>query len=261
MYGTCFLLNPHCTIEIRNSGQSPLSLWFFLTFSMHMNQSHPPALLEAGEFTVPHFEVLVRELQEIAQHQYTADTLQQMAAHHSFQKLMGSLLQHLGPHQKTEKFPAGCAGNHCFAEGKITSKTYPLRSLPGKLKISNRRFTHWFKLLTGTNVSGYMTALRINHAKELLLGGGRLQEIANTVGYRDEYYFNRRFRQTVGISPRSIHSQSSQEAGEHLRNELSRPFACAWYSPHCCRQQPDEQPASARAKLRYSQGQQHPDAA
>ncbi|MFD2881458.1 hypothetical protein ACFTAO_45205 [Paenibacillus rhizoplanae] len=29
MYGTCFLLNPHCTIEIRNSGQSPLSLWFF----------------------------------------------------------------------------------------------------------------------------------------------------------------------------------------------------------------------------------------
>ncbi|WP_339220936.1 AraC family transcriptional regulator [Paenibacillus sp. FSL H8-0332] len=199
MYGTCFLLNPHCTIEIRNSGQSPLSLWF-LTFSMHMNQSHPPALLEAGEFTVPHFEVLVRELQEIAQHQYTADTLQQMAAHHSFQKLMGSLLQHLGPHQKTEN--SRQAVLEIIASLKENyQQDVSVEELARQAKISNRRFTHWFKLLTGTNVSGYMTALRINHAKELLLGGGRLQEIANTVGYRDEYYFNRRFRQTVGISP------------------------------------------------------------
>ncbi|WP_341277947.1 helix-turn-helix domain-containing protein [Paenibacillus sp. FSL H8-0537] len=199
MYGTCFLLNPHCTIEIKNTDQSPLSLWI-LTFSIHTNESHPPSLLNAGEFSVPSFEALIRELKEIAKHQHTADAQEKMAAHNSFQKLMGSLLQHLGPHKKTEN--SRQAVLEIIAKLKENyQQDVSVEELARQAKISIRRFTHWFKLLTGTNVSGFMTALRINQAKQLLLSGGRLQEIADTVGYRDEFYFNRRFKQTVGISP------------------------------------------------------------
>jgi ABC-type Fe3+-hydroxamate transport system substrate-binding protein len=43
----------------------------------------------------------------------------------------------------------------------------------------------------------------IRRAKELLhISSNRLSDIARQVGYQDEHYFSRRFKQTVGLSPR-----------------------------------------------------------
>ncbi|WP_270170927.1 AraC family transcriptional regulator [Paenibacillus sp. SYP-B4298] len=65
------------------------------------------------------------------------------------------------------------------------------------------QFTLIFQELTGRKPLDYITELRIRRSKELLIQeSAPLREIARQVGFTDEYYFNRRFRQLTGLSPR-----------------------------------------------------------
>ncbi|AZN39954.1 AraC family transcriptional regulator [Paenibacillus albus] len=65
------------------------------------------------------------------------------------------------------------------------------------------QYTAIFKELTGKKPLDYLTELRINLAKEWLTGTeSTLREIAEQVGFTDEYYFSRRFRLITGFSPR-----------------------------------------------------------
>ena len=59
-----------------------------------------------------------------------------------------------------------------------------------------------YKAATGQNVNEYLTALRIEKAKELLLDGHKkTHEVALSVGYRDASYFSALFKKRVGRSP------------------------------------------------------------
>ncbi|MCQ6561814.1 ABC transporter substrate-binding protein [Paenibacillus mendelii] len=65
------------------------------------------------------------------------------------------------------------------------------------------QFSAIFKGLTGKKPLDYLTELRIKQSKDWLLQSDEsLRNIAERVGFTDEYYFNRRFRQTTGMSPR-----------------------------------------------------------
>ncbi|SDT08677.1 iron complex transport system substrate-binding protein [Paenibacillaceae bacterium GAS479] len=58
-----------------------------------------------------------------------------------------------------------------------------------------------FKQTVGKSPIDYMIALRIDKAKELLLNtDATLQEIAESVGFSDDSYFNRMFKKQVGLS-------------------------------------------------------------
>ncbi|MFG0217029.1 helix-turn-helix domain-containing protein [Brevibacillus porteri] len=59
----------------------------------------------------------------------------------------------------------------------------------------------------------YLTQLRMNKAKELLLTAApdkNIREIASSVGYLDEFYFSRRFKENSGYSP-STYKKSRHE--------------------------------------------------
>lgn len=59
-----------------------------------------------------------------------------------------------------------------------------------------------FKQLNGRSVMDYLSELRINQAKVLMENPKmKLRDIAKQVGYQDEYYFIRKFKQQVGIPP------------------------------------------------------------
>ncbi|GGG59985.1 helix-turn-helix domain-containing protein [Paenibacillus radicis (ex Gao et al. 2016)] len=69
--------------------------------------------------------------------------------------------------------------------------------------VRRAEYSSLFQQLTGNKPLDYLTELRMKRAKELLLlSNGPLRDIAHHVGFRDEYYFNRRFRQSMGISPK-----------------------------------------------------------
>ena len=71
------------------------------------------------------------------------------------------------------------------------------------LGMSEFRFMRFFKKATGMTFVKYLTQMRLAHAYRLLAGSGRsIAEIAAAVGFSDQSYFDRRFRQQFGETPR-----------------------------------------------------------
>ncbi|MCP3773795.1 AraC family transcriptional regulator [Paenibacillus sp. MZ04-78.2] len=91
--------------------------------------------------------------------------------------------------------------------------------------ITPKYFVDLFKKTYGQSAMDYLTDLRINRAKRYLMESEeRLREIAQKVGYRDEFYFSRKFKKEVGVSPsdyvkkakRQIAACSSSVTGQLL---------------------------------------------
>lgn len=79
--------------------------------------------------------------------------------------------------------------------------------------ISPKYFVDLFKKTYGLSAMDYLTAVRINHAKRYLAESGeRLRDIALKVGYKDEFYFSRKFKKEVGVSP----SDFAKNAKRHI---------------------------------------------
>lgn len=71
-----------------------------------------------------------------------------------------------------------------------------------------------FQTLTGSKPLEYITQLRVEKAKQLLLTFPKrlLREIALEVGFKDEYYFSRQFRKLEGVTPK----QYAHHAVQHV---------------------------------------------
>jgi AraC-like DNA-binding protein len=66
------------------------------------------------------------------------------------------------------------------------------------------QYSRAFKAATGKKPTDYLAELRVRHAKSLLASSKEpLREISRQVGFKDEYYFSRRFTQLTGSSPRA----------------------------------------------------------
>ncbi|MNC33069.1 HTH-type transcriptional activator Btr [compost metagenome] len=50
-------------------------------------------------------------------------------------------------------------------------------------------------------VTQYVTAERIAKAKEMLIGGSQVQEVANALGYEERRYFSEVFKKITGKTP------------------------------------------------------------
>ncbi|MCU6339387.1 helix-turn-helix transcriptional regulator, partial [Enterobacter quasiroggenkampii] len=93
-------------------------------------------------------------------------------------------------------------------------------------------YSQLFKRKMKKSPTEYLTDLRINQAKhQLLQPSGKIRDIARDVGYKDEFYFSRRFKACSGIAPtaymkkRHIHIVSpSQPYTDHLFTLGVKPF-------------------------------------
>lgn len=75
--------------------------------------------------------------------------------------------------------------------------------------ISPKYFVDLFKKNYGQSAMDFVTDLRISRAKRYLQESDeRLRDIALKVGYRDEFYFSRKFKKEVGVSPSEYVKQS-----------------------------------------------------
>lgn len=89
-----------------------------------------------------------------------------------------------------------------YIEGHFAS-AFSLSELADLCGMSLTSFRREFRRTFGKTPLAYRDALRIDYAKELLLGGYyTLAEIAERCGYSDVGYFIRIFRREVGVTPR-----------------------------------------------------------
>lgn len=86
-----------------------------------------------------------------------------------------------------------------------------VRELSAESCLSQSRFIHLFKEVTERSYTDFIIDIRIEKAKELLLGSSlSVREIAEAVGFENQNYFSRCFRNRVGISPREYKSLDNE---------------------------------------------------
>jgi AraC-like DNA-binding protein len=69
--------------------------------------------------------------------------------------------------------------------------------------MSESRFMRYFRTAAGMTFVSYLTHIRLTHAARLLRERDlNISEVADTVGFRDQSYFDRQFRQEFLMTPR-----------------------------------------------------------
>ncbi|WP_373231312.1 helix-turn-helix domain-containing protein [Cohnella sp.] len=90
---------------------------------------------------------------------------------------------------------------------EFMAQTYPkdtitLARLADIAGLSPAYYSYLFKREVGKSPIEYLTDLRIKRAKELVFHPNeQLKRVAMSIGFKDEHYFSRRFKQRVGLSP------------------------------------------------------------
>ena len=79
------------------------------------------------------------------------------------------------------------------------------------MKDARAAFAKRFKDRVGQPMFEYLTALRMQHARDLLRGTElRLYDIANQVGYESDLAFAKAFKRLLGITP-TMYRKKSQD--------------------------------------------------
>lgn len=77
-----------------------------------------------------------------------------------------------------------------------------IEQLAQMTKLSPKYFVDLFKRKYGRSAMEYAAELRMKEAKRLMMQADlKLREIAHRVGYSDEFYFSRKFKKEIGVSP------------------------------------------------------------
>ncbi|AUM63339.1 AraC family transcriptional regulator [Brevibacillus laterosporus] len=78
--------------------------------------------------------------------------------------------------------------------------------------VSSKYFGELFKKTYGIGAIEYVTKVRMNQAKQFMSRPQvRLKDVAHQIGYNDEFYFSRKFKQEVGVSPTTYMKQRQKK--------------------------------------------------
>lgn len=99
---------------------------------------------------------------------------------------------------------------NALAELSYTKQDFSVQSAADGIGISKNYFISLYKEHTGMGYWEYVTKLRMEKAKEILLfTDAAVGETASLVGYDSEYYFSRKFKEYTGMSPKQFQKSNS----------------------------------------------------
>ncbi|MFS0554718.1 helix-turn-helix domain-containing protein [Brevibacillus sp. 179-C9.3 HS] len=225
----CWITAPRQRIQI--SCASHVLDFYHLTFRIvHMGvpipttaESAPEDFFCIGELTCTPFSRVVEAIAEIYKHREATESLQRFYNHVRFEELLCNLARQNVP-GKTSLDPRRAVERSIEYVDEHYQDALTVEQLAEEAHVARWRYTQLFKEMTGQIPLDYINHLRINRAKQLLLmTGDRINEIAQNVGFNSEYYFNRRFKQSVGLAPgkyRNIHRDDLRVVSLYMEDYL-----------------------------------------
>ncbi|SFB39331.1 ABC-type Fe3+-hydroxamate transport system, substrate-binding protein [Cohnella sp. OV330] len=216
--GACLMLHPQaiCRLEAGVIGMTGYRFEFEMSGLQHSSEGKTglETLDEwlaswTHEFGASAAGMLL-EAEHLHRSRNEADELERLDRQIRFQSLLLSMLR---------AYRSAAAGEQSLRQAVGRSVEYVRAHYAQPLSIgrlaemtaTNRwRYTQLFKEETGQLPIDFLNTVRIDKAQEmLLLTGDKLKQIALAVGYSNEYYFNRKFKQKVGITPGQYRSRNT----------------------------------------------------
>ncbi|WP_372638023.1 ABC transporter substrate-binding protein [Cohnella sp.] len=198
----CLIVPPHRSLRIMSEGMSPLGLYRLDFWVERDEDGFFGRIIEA---TFEPFAPLNDWLQSLnwkREHGLVSDRLDAFQEHIRFQQTLYEILSRSKADAR-DSDARGVVERTIRHLNERFHEPVTVEQLARMANMSRRWYGALFKEITGQNPIDYLTELRIRRAKELLpLHPGSLYEVARLVGFQDEHYFSRRFKQTVGMSPR-----------------------------------------------------------
>ncbi|WP_315795163.1 helix-turn-helix domain-containing protein [Paenibacillus sp. BIC5C1] len=204
--GMVILIPAKSDVVILGNLMHPLHIYTLSISTQEQKRSLPveamgrSSVLAAGTLIEFYEPTIAAQLEELYMYRLPGNEVRHMRNQILFhQVLMGVLermeARYIASEQPSMERSIAFMENH-FSE-KIT--TEGLSEIAG---VSRSHYSILFKQLTGFAPNEYLSRLRVHRAKELLISGSAsLREIALKVGYKDEFYLSRRFKQQTGESP------------------------------------------------------------
>lgn len=99
-----------------------------------------------------------------------------------------------------------------YINEQYMSQDISLNSVAEHINVSPNHFSTVFSQEAGLTFIEYLSSVRINRAKQLLLHSRmKCSDIAGEVGYTDPHYFSFIFKKSVGMSPREYRSRGIED--------------------------------------------------
>ncbi|SMF84012.1 AraC-type DNA-binding protein [Paenibacillus uliginis N3/975] len=207
--GSCMIVTPDMT-TCMIAGEEGLGFYRLIFEVSLLNTSEFPEDLPlrlthhipcSGEVVCQPFSECIDYLEAIYQNRNSQDEMELFRNHVRFQELLRFIFeQNLFIHKEMSIRQA--VSNSIEHIKQNYRSTWTVDQMAEVAQVSRWHYTRMFKEITGQIPLEYLNRIRIDRAKHLLkTTDDRLMDIAQHVGFSNEYYFSRRFKQTFGISP------------------------------------------------------------
>ena len=148
-----------------------------------------------------------------------ADMDMVMKERHSITALKESLIRLfeetmlLRDSQTASKYSQVLEEARAFIRGNYAREDISLNTVAARVNISPSYFSSIFSQEMGVTFVEYLTSVRMERAKELLMCSNmKTSEIGYEVGYKDSHYFGYLFKKTVGCTPKEYRAGSRERS-------------------------------------------------
>ncbi|PMC40708.1 AraC family transcriptional regulator [Bacillus sp. UMB0899] len=223
--GKLVVFTPHMICDKKSYRTNPLE-FYFVRFSYAMafedkdvwqfKRSKDVSFPLKGVYTISNHSaviVLLEQLSSLAKKQGSTINMQQRIV---FEELLLTIVEDFHSQMLSGDSKKAIEGTieYMINHYKNSITLTELAQIAG---LSTSHYSRLFKKYIGLSPIDYLTHLRIDRAKELLvLSDVKIKEVSQNVGYGDELYFSRTFKRIVGVSPSQFCEDHKQVVSEEI---------------------------------------------
>ncbi|MFC4600897.1 AraC family transcriptional regulator [Cohnella hongkongensis] len=197
--GVSYVLSPGQTIAAHPEGEEAFSL-YLIRFRVKREDGSEAGFPANGMLTAPLRAESGTSCEALHQYWTEGGPLERFRAQSVLQEWLYWLMK---PIPRTS--PAGSRAALERTKAYIDShyhENLTIEQLARIAELSPKYYADLFKKTYGLSTIDYVTEARLNHAKRLIAQSDmKLSDIAHQVGYQDEFYFSRKFKQATGLTP------------------------------------------------------------